>query len=119
MEKKYSFAALLAVIAFSIVFGMVLGGRLNAPQGMFAARNGIVLAQNPLVGPGAAPADFADIAEAAIPAVVSVTNTSVAKNEEEQGGGGPDDPFFYWFFGRPNNDEDRQPRRPQPEQSFG
>ncbi len=118
MEKKYSFAALLAVIAISIVFGMVLGGRLNAPQGMFAARPGIVLAQNPLVGPGAAPADFADIAEAAIPAVVSVTNTSVAKNEEEQGG--PDDPFFYWFFGRPNEDDDRQqPRRQQPEQSFG
>ncbi|HET9299017.1 MAG TPA: Do family serine endopeptidase [Candidatus Polarisedimenticolaceae bacterium] len=118
MEKKYSFAALLAVIAFSIVFGMVLGGRLNSPQGMFAARPGIVLAQNPLVGPGAAPADFADIAEAAIPAVVSVTNTSVGKNEEEQGG--PDDPFFYWFFGRPNDDDDRQqPRRQQAEQSFG
>jgi serine protease Do len=116
MEKKYSFAALLAVIAISIVFGMVLGGRLNAPQGMFAARSGIVLAQNPLVGPGAAPADFADIAEAAIPAVVSVTNTSVAKNDGEQGG--PEDPFFYWFFGQPNED-DRQPRRQQPEQSFG
>jgi len=117
MEKKYSFAALLAVIAISIVFGMVLGGRLNAPQGMFAARSGIVLAQNPLVGPGAAPADFADIAEAAIPAVVSVTNTSVAKNDEEQNGT-PDDPFFYWFFGRPN-DDNSQPRRQQPEQSFG
>src|SRR6185503_18345397 len=113
MEKKYSFAALLAVIAISIVFGMVLGGRLNAPQGMFAARPGIVLAQNPLVGPGAAPADFADIAEAAIPAVVSVTNTSVAKNDEEQNGT-PDDPFFYWFFGRPN-DDNSQPRRQQPE----
>jgi len=118
MEKKYSFAALLAVIAISIVFGMVLGGRLNAPQGMFAARSGIVLAQNPLVGPGAAPADFADIAEAAIPAVVSVTNTSVAKNEEEQGGPPSDDPFFQWFFGRPN-DDDRQQRRQQPELSFG
>src|SRR5262245_17958147 len=116
MEKKYSFAALLAVIGISIVFGMVLGGKLNAPQGMFAARSGIVLAQNPLVGPGAAPADFADIAEAAIPAVVSVTNTSMGKNEEEQQEGTPDDPFFYWFFGRPN-DNDRQ--RQQPEQSFG
>src|SRR5262245_27629720 len=104
MEKKYSFAALLAVIAISIVFGMVLVGRLNAPQGLFAAREGIVLAQNPLVGPGAAPADFADIAEAAIPAVVSVTNTSVAKNEGEQGGT-PDDPFFYWFFGRPDEND--------------
>jgi serine protease Do len=117
MEKKYSFAALLAVIAISIVFGMVLGGRLNAPQGMFAARSGIVLAQNPLVGPGVAPSDFADIAEAAIPAVVSVTNTSVAKNEQEQGA--PDDQFFYWFFGRPNDEERPQQRRQQPDQSFG
>jgi serine protease Do len=116
MEKKYSFAALLAVISVSIVFGMVLGGRLNAPQGMFAAGSGIVLAQNPLVGPGAAPADFADIAEAAIPAVVSVTNTTVAKNEDVQAG--PDDPFFYWFFGRPD-ENDRQPRRNQLDQSFG
>jgi serine protease Do len=116
MDKKYSFAALLAVIAVSIVFGMVLGGKLNAPQGMFAAREGIVLAQSPLVGAGAAPADFADIAEAAIPAVVSVTNTSVAKNEGEDGDT-PDDPFFYWFFGRP--DDQGRPRRPQAEQSFG
>jgi serine protease Do len=115
MEKKYSFAALLAVIGISIVFGMVLGGRLNAPQGMLAAREGIVLAQNPLVTSGVAPADFADLAEAAIPAVVSVVNTSVAQSRDGERGA-PDDPFFYWFFGRPDQD---QPRRSQPETSFG
>ena len=101
MEKKYSFAALLAVIGVSIVFGMVLGGRLNAPQGVLAAREGFVLAQNPLVGPGHAPPDFADIAEAATPAVVSVVNTSVAKEGAERDP--RDDPFFEWFFGQPDD----------------
>jgi hypothetical protein len=31
MSRKSSVAALLGVVAVSIVFGMIVGGRLNAP----------------------------------------------------------------------------------------
>ena len=37
MDRKYSFAVLLVVVAVSVVFGMILGGRLNAPATMLAA----------------------------------------------------------------------------------
>lgn len=37
MSRKSSVLALLGVVAISIVFGMILGGRLNAPAVMHAA----------------------------------------------------------------------------------
>ena len=36
-SRTFGFASLLAVIGISIIFGMILGGRLNAPQVTFAA----------------------------------------------------------------------------------
>src|SRR5262245_22557272 len=99
MNRKASFAALLAVIGLSVMFGMVIGGRLNSPPGALAAKPGTLVAF-PQDGGAAAPAgpfvDFSAIAEQAIPAVVNVTNTSVQK-----GGGvaSDDDPFHQWLFG--------------------
>ena len=37
MSRKSSVAALLGVVAVSIVFGMIVGGRLNAPAVLHAA----------------------------------------------------------------------------------
>ena len=37
MSRKSSLLALLGVVAVSIVFGMLVGGRLNAPAVMHAA----------------------------------------------------------------------------------
>ena len=37
MNRKGSFAALLGVVGISIIFGMIVGGKLNAPPVMHAA----------------------------------------------------------------------------------
>ena len=125
MDRKYSFAALLAVVGVSIIFGMILGGQLNAPGGMFAARESLVLSQAPLISSADVPRDFSEIAQAAIPAVVSVTNTAVIKpgeGDDRNPHNFRDDPMFWWFFGPPDDDDTPNRRRePQPErqQSFG
>jgi hypothetical protein len=63
-NPKFGFASLLAVIGISIVFGMLLGGRLNAPQVTFAAPTGGVVRLVPAVT-GAGTTSFADIVERA------------------------------------------------------
>lgn len=127
MKTRYTFAAVLAVMGVSIVFGMLLGGWLNAPRTALAApalaSGAFPVAAAPAGSPATA-ADWADIAERSIPAVVSVTNTSVRRAGDDAGaddeGGGPmDDPFFRFFFGPEGDDEpgDEEPaprqRRPQ------
>ena len=37
MNRTYSLVTVLAVVGVSIIFGMVLGGRLNAPDVALAA----------------------------------------------------------------------------------
>ena len=124
MNRKYGFLALLAVVGVSIVFGMILGGKLNSPQTMLAAGGRGLLAG--LEAPayeagGAAAPDFADIVEAAIPAVVSVANTQVKKqmeeNREDPHNPFRNDPFFRWFFGP--QEEDQRNRTPVPERRLG
>jgi len=116
MNRKASFAALLAVVAVSIVFGMILGGRLNAPPVVHAARQTAAPAAFPAAadtGPATiALPDFSDIAEAATPAVVGVQNTSYQRGDEEETRGqddesAPDDPFYRFFFGPPGEERDR------------
>lgn len=116
MNGRFGFAALLAVIGASIVFGMVLGGRLNAPEAAFAAKPAGALfdASARAVEPpaGAAGVDFSEIAEHAIPAVVRITSTI----ESGRGGPGGDDDevapedLFRYFFG-PNDPHHRMDRR--------
>jgi len=118
MNRKASFAALLGVVAVSIVFGMIVGGRLNAPPIMHAARETASGGAFPAAsGPGGAAVlglDFSSIADSTLPAVVGVQNTSVSKNagddpgDDEPNNGQPfDDPMFRFFH--------RAPRTPQSE----
>jgi serine protease Do len=127
MNRKWTFPLLLAVVGVSIVFGMVLGGRLNAPQIALAARDvpvvGLASSAAPAVS-GAGAGDFADIAERSIPAVVGITSTSVKK--AGQTGEDPhelfrDDPFFQFFFGPDQRQRRQQQRAPEErrEQSGG
>jgi serine protease Do len=126
MKTRYTFAAVLAVMGVSIVFGMVLGGWLNAPRTALAASapalaSGAFPVAAPPAGSPATAADWADIAERSIPAVVSVTNTSVRKanndeaDGEDEGGGPMDDPFYRFFFG-PEGDEEQGDENPAPRQ---
>jgi len=98
MDRKYSFAVLLVVVAASVVFGMILGGRLNAPATMLAATDTAWLEKPPEA------TLTADIAEKALPAVVGVQNTSIQKLP--QGGQDPhhSDPFFRWFYRSPDSE---------------
>lgn len=126
MHRTYSFLTLLVVVAVSIVFGMVIGGKLNAPRLALAAPQVPDLGSGPslplapaMVGDGRL--DFADIAEAALPAVVGVANNQRAS---EDGGGDrsfPDDLFHRWFFGPqqpPERFERQLPERDE-RRSFG
>ena len=134
MSRKASFAALLGVVAISIVFGMVVGGKLNAPQVMHAAREtagaGVFPAASGSAPGIAGPPDFSLIADNTLPAVVGVQNTSVHKEGEGDTGdqdqnAGPDDPMFRFFFGpptTPNNPHGRGrigPRQPERRVSSG
>jgi len=129
MNRKASFAALLGVVAVSIIFGMVIVGRLNAPPVMHAARDTARGGVFPAVS-GASPGivglpDFAEIAENTLPAVVGVQNTSVRKEGDDDQGDQdqnavPDDPMFKFFFGQPNNPHGRSgPRQPERRVSSG
>ena len=91
-NRGAGFLALLAVIAVSIVFGMILGGKLNAPKVVFAAPE----TNSHLELPPASTGDpgivsFADVVEQALPAVVAVTSTSL---EPAAGHGQRANPFF-------------------------
>ena len=110
------FAALLAVAAVSIVFGMILGTSLQeapasagTPVFLPATASPAIVTEGPVVlAPAAvqAPsAGFADVVSASVKAVVSVTNT-------QAGGGGRDSGVFDFFFNRENNDDDGETRPP-------
>ena len=117
-NRAYGFAALLAVIGLSIVFGMALGARLSAPQFALAAPGEALRGSMwpILLAPAATSAgmqDFADIAERSVPAVVGVTNTQlISSSDEDARERFRDEPFFRWFFGDPD-DPDRPREIPQ------
>jgi len=105
-NRVYGFTALLMVIGLSIVFGMILGGRLNAPQVVLAGPDldPIQLAPAATSGPDAG---FADTVERALPAVVGVVSSKRA-TEADDPHAGLDDPFFRRWFGEPDDGEERQ-----------
>jgi serine protease Do len=118
MNRKWTFPLLLAVVGVSIVCGMILGGRLNAPQIALAARDvpTVGLAPAAQAAPASPVADFADIVEKSIPAVVGITSTSVKKAgspEDDPHGALRDDPFYQFFFGP--DQQQRRRRTPQQE----
>jgi serine protease Do len=105
------FVSLLAVIGLSVVFGMVVGGKLNAPQ--------VALAVSPETPLQLAPATvaaqpvvrgFADVVEAALPSVVRVTSSSLPDREEETPQDQPfEDQLWRFFFGPDAPDPRRSP----------
>jgi serine protease Do len=119
MNKTYSFVTLLVVVALSIVFGMVLGGKLNTPKVVFAAPQ--TISGEPVVSVPVAPAvtargapAFADIADGALPAVVGVMNSQLGG---EDGGEETPNDWFHRFFG-PGPDQ-QMPDEPRESQSYG
>lgn len=118
-SRSTGFLPLLAVIGVSIVFGMLIGGRINAPDVTLAAPSTSPVHLAPAVtGVPGGGANFADVVEAAMPAVVSVRSTRLAGDEaqDEQRGS---DPFFRWFFGPDSEPEQRQPSPHTPRPSIG
>ncbi len=117
MKRSYGFLTLLGVVAVSIVFGMIVGGKLNAPRVVLAApeRPAGRTAAGPAVALAPALAgsrgDFADIVEAVSPAVVGVTN-SLSRGEGGDDSSMPEDLFHRWFFRQePREGPDQQRRR--------
>jgi serine protease Do len=126
MNRKWSFAWMLAVVGVSIVFGMVIGGKLNAPRVMLAAppsgpQTSMALpASMPIVQGGAQ--HFPGVVEASIPAVVQIVATSVKKGSSDESDPHQmfrDDPFFQFFFGQPDRQNQRRAPRERREQSGG
>jgi len=114
-NRTKGFAAMLLVMGVSIVFGMILGGKLNAPPVGLAAPDSSPMQLAPAVAAAGGAVDFADIVEQSLPAVVTVTSTAQG-GEEEREPAHPflDDPFFrrFWPFEEREEGED-QPRVPR------
>lgn len=110
-HRAFGFAALLGVIGLSIVFGMILGGRLNAPHLMLAApgsAGGLHLA--PMTTATPAVPNFADVVEASLPAVVSITSTQVRQVQQNRARPRTPEEFFrFWFPEQPEEDPRRMP----------
>ncbi len=111
-NRAFGFGALLAVIGVSIVFGMILGGKLNPPPVMLAAPSGSTLQLAPPVNSGGHSTNFADIVERSLPAVVSVTSTARGSDQDDDRQRQfLEDPFFRRWFGAP--EDENRPRLPR------
>ena len=81
-QRSFGFVAMLAVMAVSVVFGMMLGGTLNEPPIVHAAGPSTPMQLAPPIG-GSGAASFADIVERSLPAVVGVTTTTRTESEDD------------------------------------
>src|SRR6476660_606902 len=91
-KRALSFSVLIAA---AVVFGMVVAGSVNVTPRSEAQRDVPSAPRTRSVGP-AAGVSFADIAEEAMPSVVSITSTDIVKGAGRRGnqfGGGEGDPF--------------------------
>ena len=105
MQTRTKVLSLSALVLAAVVFGMILAGSLDFTRSASAES-----AASPAEGPAAAPAparvspaglpSFADIADRAMPAVVSIRSTDIIKRDERRGGmerffgDAPFSPFF-------------------------
>ncbi|HTS03404.1 MAG TPA: Do family serine endopeptidase, partial [Thermoanaerobaculia bacterium] len=112
MRTKTKVLSLAALLAGSVVFGMILAGSLDLTRLASAQKAAPAAApaasSAPAHGPGAVLAlpSFADIAEQIAPAIVSVTATDIVKAKQfhhgyHNFGGDGQDPFEF-FFGPDN-----------------
>jgi serine protease Do len=108
-KQAISFSVLIAA---AVIFGMVVAGSVNVTPRLEAQKEPAPRAKT---SPVAVPS-FADIADEAMPSVVSITSTDIVKGSSRRYGspfgGGDSDPFEF-FFGQPprgNRDRRGQPR---------
>jgi len=105
-QRSFGFVAMLAVMAVSVVFGMMLGGKLNAPPIVHAAGSSTPMQLATPIG-GSGVTSFADIVERSLPAVVGVTTTTRTDGESDP----QSEELRRFFFGQPDG--------PSPERSVG
>ena len=109
-KRALSFSVLIAA---AVLFGMIVAGSVNVTPRSEAqrdasptrARGGSVLLPS-----------FADIAEEAMPSVVSITSTEIVKGGSRRfsspfGGGGDGDPFEFFFGPRRRQPRDEEEHR--------
>jgi serine protease Do len=116
-KRALSFSVLIAA---AVIFGMVVAGSVNLTPKSEAQRE----TSAPARAATLALPSFADIAEEAMPSVVSITSTDIVKGPSGRnrmnpfGGDGGGDPFEF-FFGQPSprhgqpRDEDEQHKEQQ------
>lgn len=110
-SRGLGFFSLLVVIGLSIVFGVVIGSYLNNPQVAFAVTpEGPVQLAPAAAGETATVGGFADVVEAALPAVVRVTSSSLPDEAEGQQQPQLDDQLWRFFFGPDSQDPRGMPR---------
>ena len=113
MEKNTKRAlSLTALIAAAVVFGMVVASSVNITPRSEAQREAATPRAHAAV---AGAPSFADIAQEAMPSVVSITSTDIVKGSQGRRYanpfGGDGDPFEFFFgpgnpHGRQNNDDE-------------
>ena len=106
-KQALSFSVLIAA---AVIFGMVVAGSVNVTPRLEAQKEAPVRTRPTAV----AVPSFADIADEAMPSVVSITSTDIVKGSARRFsapfGGGEGDPFEF-FFGQPRGKDRRgQPR---------
>ncbi|MEW5806456.1 MAG: Do family serine endopeptidase [Acidobacteriota bacterium] len=105
MNKRFQFILLLLIVGVSIIFGMVINGMVN--------RIPVASAESKLYSTAPDMAiqapSFADIAEKANPAVVSVIKYSKKRVIDERYF--PLDDFIWRFFGMPERQDRREEQR--------
>jgi serine protease Do len=115
--RAFGFLSLLAVVGVSIVFGMVIGGKVNSPPVGLAAPASTPPVQLVPATTGPGMTNFADVVETVMPAIVSVTSRHV--REEDDTSRQQRQEFFHWFFGPDADPDNRDPGRPQPRYGEG
>jgi serine protease Do len=106
-KRALSFSALIAA---AVVFGMVVAGSVNVTPRSEAQRE--TPTARTTQASGVLLPSFADIAQEAMPSVVSITSTDIVKGSQRRRGTNPfgeGDPFEF-FFGPPGSPRRGQPR---------
>ena len=111
-KQALSFSVLIAA---AVIFGMVVAGSVNVTPRLEAQKEAPARVRPASAASPMAVPSFADIADGAMPSVVSITSTDIVKGSGRRygspfGGGGDSDPFEF-FFGQPRGRDRRgQPR---------
>jgi S1-C subfamily serine protease len=107
-KRALSFSALIGA---AVIFGMVVAGSVNVTPRSEAQKEAPARARSTSV----VLPSFADIADEAMPAVVSITSTNIVKGARNRqqlspfgGGGDGQDPFEFFFGPRRNQQRDDQ-----------